>query len=109
MNKFQQTLFIARSNDSADMYLSQHSGALKVMTLASLLSSEEFTQSVAMDAFVAKMLLHRAIQTLKLDHFDYLYNAEASINEVYTHILTCKRNCIGLDVFGYESKKYIPS
>jgi len=106
LNKFQQTLFIARSNDSADTYLTQHSGAIKVVTLSSLLSSEEFTQSVAMDAFVAKMLLHRAIQTLKLDHFDYLCKAEASINEVYMHILTCKRNCIGLDVFGYETQKH---
>lgn len=107
MLNFIQHVFIARSNDSADKYLSQNSGAIKVMTLASLLSSEELTRSVAMDAFIAKIILHHAIQTLKLDHFDYLCNAEASVNEVYTHILACKRNGIGLDVFMYETKKHI--
>lgn len=104
--KFAQSLFIARSSESAEFYQSQHSGAIKAVTLNSLLSSEKFRSSVAMDAMIGKMVLRRAIEPLKLEHFDYLSSTEASIGEVYTHILNCKRNRVGLDVFGYDPKKY---
>lgn len=105
MSHFQQTLFIARSSESAELYLSTHSGAIKAVTLSALLSSEEFKTSVAMDAMIGNMVLRRAIESLNLEHFDYLSSADASITEIYTHILNCKRNRIGLEVFGYDPKK----
>lgn len=106
VNRFQQTLFIARSNESAELYLSQHSGAIKAVSLSTLLASEEFRTSVTMDAVIGKIVLRHAIESLRLEHFDYLSSADASIGEVYTHILNCKRNRVGFDVFGYDPKKH---
>ena len=51
------------------------------------------------------MILQRAIQSLSLDHFDYLSQAQSSIGELYAHILACKRNKVGFEKFGYDSKK----
>ncbi|MDD3596499.1 PD-(D/E)XK nuclease family protein [Sulfuricurvum sp.] len=106
IRQFNQTLFIARSSESAELYLSQHTGAIKAITLSSLLSSEEFRSSVAIDVLIGKMVLRRAIESLSLVHFDYLSCAEASIGEVYAHILNCKRNRVGLDLFGYDHRKH---
>jgi len=105
LNHFNQTLFIARSSQSAEYYLSNHTGAIKAITLGALLSTESFSSSVAMDAIIGKMLLQRVIESLKLDHFDYLFTAESAIGELYTHILTCKRNKIGFDRFDYPPQK----
>lgn len=106
MIKLKQTLFIARSSESVELYLSQHTGAIKAVPLVTLLSSAEFRTSVAMDAMIGKMVLLRAIESVGLEHFDYLSSADASIGEVYNYILNCKRNRVGLEVFGYDPKKY---
>ncbi|ADR34368.1 hypothetical protein Sulku_1707 [Sulfuricurvum kujiense DSM 16994] len=103
--KFNQTLFIARSTESVDIYLSNHTGAIKAITLGALLSSEFFSSSVAMDAMIGKMLLQRVVESLKLDHFDYLSTAESAIGELYAHILACKRNKISLESFDYPPQK----
>lgn len=105
MKHFNQTLFIARSIESADLYLLEHAGAIKAITLGTLLSCEELTQSVPMDAMIGKMVLKQAIQSLNLNHFDYLSTAEVSLGEVCAHLLTCKRNRVGLEVFDYDPKK----
>jgi CRISPR/Cas system-associated exonuclease Cas4 (RecB family) len=104
---FNQTLFIARSSESAELYLSNHTGAIKAITLGVLLSSEAFSSSIAMDAMIGKMLLQRVVKSLKLDHFDYLSTAESAIGELYNHILACKRNKIGFESFNYPSQKLI--
>lgn len=106
MSRFQQTLFIARSSESAELYLSSHHGAIKAVALSALLSSEEFRTSVVMDAMIGKMVLRQAIESLTLEHFDYLPSADASIGEIYAHILNCKRNRVRLEVFGYDPKKH---
>lgn len=72
IRQFNQTLFIARSSESVELYLSTHSGSIKAITLSALLSSEEFKTSVAMDAMIGKMVLRRATESLSLEHFDYL-------------------------------------
>lgn len=105
MLKLIQTLFIARSSESAELYLSNNIGAIKAITLGAILSTEEFSSSVAMDAMIGKMLLQRAIENLRLDHFDYLTTAESAIGELYAHILACKRNKIGFESFDYSSQK----
>lgn len=104
--QFNQTLFISRSSESAELYLAQHSGAIKAVILSSLLSSEDFRSSVAMDTIIGKMILRCSIESLSLEHFDYLSSTDTSIDEVYNHILNCKRNRIGLEVFGYDPKKH---
>lgn len=105
MKQLDITLFIARSSESADLYLSSHGGAIKTHILGSLLSSEVSSTSVAMDPLIGKIVLQRAIQSLLLDHFDYLSQAESSIGELYAHILSCKRNKVGFEEFGYDPKK----
>lgn len=103
--KFNQTLFIARSSESAELYLFNHPGAIKAITLGALLSSETFSSSVVIDVMIGKMLLQRVIGSLKLDHFDYLATAESAIGELYAHILACKHNKIGFESFDYSSQK----
>lgn len=105
IRQFNQTLFIARSSESAELYQSQHSGAIKALTLSEFLVSEAFSTLVAMDAMIGKMLLQRVVESLKLDHFDYLSTAESAIGELYAHILACKRNKISFESFGYPPQK----
>lgn len=103
--KFHQTLFLARSAESADLYLSRQTGAVKALTLGAFLASEELSTSAPMDAMIGKMVLQRAVESLELDHFNYLPQAESALGELYTHILACKRNRVGLEAFGYDPKK----
>lgn len=105
IRQFKQNLFIARSSESADLYLSSHIGAIKPLTLGSLLSSEVLSTSIAMDPLIGKMILQRAIRSLSLEHFDYLSQAESSIGELYAHILACKRNKVAFEQFRYDPKK----
>lgn len=105
MSKLNQTLFIARSSESADVYLRTHQGAIKTLTLSSLLGLDAFVKSVAIDPMIGKIVLQRAVQSLSLKHFDYLADAEESLGELYAHILACKRNKVGFEHFGYDEKK----
>lgn len=104
MSNFHQSLVVARSSESAELYLPQYTGAIKALTLSSLLSSEEFRTSIVMDAMIGKMLLRGAMESPTLEHFDYLPSAEASIGEVFSHILNYKRNKVQFSVFDYSDR-----
>jgi ATP-dependent helicase/DNAse subunit B len=103
--RFQQTLFIARSKESADLYLRSHTGAIKTITLSSLLSSLYDSDHTILDQFLGKLLLQQVIGKLDLKHFDYLINTRESLAELHQHIVSCKRNRVGYDSFTYPYQK----
>lgn len=103
--RFQQTLFIARSKESADLYLKHNTGAIKAVTLSSFLSSFNESEKTVLDPFLGKLYLKQVIASLDLKHFDYLVSAEESLSDLYQHLLACKRNDVTLQSFGYSPMK----
>jgi CRISPR/Cas system-associated exonuclease Cas4 (RecB family) len=104
MPKLKQTLFIARSQESAQLYLDTHSGAIRAVTLPALLS--EFAPDAdVIDSFVARLLLKEVIGGLALQHFAYLSEAPESLSALETHLRSIRLNGVGLDAFGYSAQK----
>ena len=104
MPRLKQTLFIARSDESAQLYLEEHSGAIKVMTIPSLLS-ELAPEMEVLDPFISKLLLQETLKELQLEHFAYLTNAPESLSTMELFFRLLKLNRVGLEAFGYSSMK----
>lgn len=105
MTRFHQTLFIARSKESADLYLQNYSEAIKSVTLSSLLASLGDSPKEMLDTFLGRLLLKKVVSSLPLQHFDYLIDADQSLADLYLHILSCKRNRVDFSAFGYDRLK----
>lgn len=104
MPRLKQTLFIARSDESAQLYLEEHSGAIKAMTIPSLLS-ELVPEMEVLDPFISKLLLQETLKELQLEHFAYLVNASESLSAMELFFRLVKLNGVGLEAFGYSAMK----
>lgn len=65
---FHQTLFIARSKESADLYLQNYSGAIKSVTLSSLPTSLGDRPKEMLDTFLGRLLLKKVVSNMSLNH-----------------------------------------
>ncbi|HHH72242.1 MAG TPA: hypothetical protein ENL04_00245 [Sulfuricurvum sp.] len=104
MPKLKQTLFIARSQESAQLYLDTHSGAIRALTLPALLS-ELALEAELLDPFVARLLLKEVVGNLELQHFAYLTEASESLSALETHLRSIRLNGVDLEAFGYSEQK----
>lgn len=105
MPKFLQTLFIARSQESASLFLQLINGATKAQTLSSLLAGLGEQKDNVLNPFMGKLLLKKVLESLTLQHFDYLAKTEQSLADLFQHIVSCKRNRVNFSAFGYSEIK----
>jgi len=104
MPRLKQTLFIARSDESAQLYLEEHSGAIKAMTIPSLLL-ELAPEMEVLDPFISKLLLQETLKALQLEHFAYLANSPESLSTMELFFRLIKLNGVGLEAFGCSPAK----
>ena len=104
MPRLKQTLFVARSEESAHIYLDNHTGAIRAVTLTSLLS-EISPVNDRLDPFVAQLLLAKVIRELDLTHFDYLSQAPESIRTMESFFRSVRLNRVDFEDFGYPDLK----
>lgn len=105
MSKFKQTLFLARSQESASLFIKQSKGAVKTQTLSSLLTSLNNQADNVLTPFIGKLLLKKVLQSLSLNHFDYLAETEQSVADLFQHIVSCKKNKVAFSEFNYSDIK----
>jgi len=97
-------LFIARSDESANLFAKTHEGPVKVLTLPSLLA-ERAPSRETLDPFVGRLLIEALLPDLSLEHFSYLKEAPESLAALERHLRAVKLNDVSLEAFGYEPKK----
>ena len=105
MANLPRTLFIARSQETAELYGQEHPGALETTTLSSLLRSLGESESPRLDAGLGRYLLKSVIASMSFEHFAHLSESERSLDALFSFLLQMKENRVGVEAFGYPELK----
>jgi len=77
MPRLKQTLYVARSQESAELFGQRHKGPHRIMTLTGLLESLAGGTAERLEPLVARYLLKSVAEGLALEHFAHLDKSQA--------------------------------